>query len=182
MGNKYGFHSARQAGFQKGFTTLDHISSLLTLIEEGRAHGKRIYRCFMNFQKTFEIATHPQLMQCVEAIGILVDMQQGIYEQYESEIGKAFAPNGLSKVVTSNTTFDHYQPLFSLYIDKVYNHIEKISNYIVKVSNYIGRFGGSGACLAEMAIPVLLNADDVLWTSSSLEGLERHLYGYTSMA
>ena len=76
-----------------------------------------------------------------------------------------------------------YNPLsLVFYIYKVYNHIEKISNDIVKVSNYIERFGGSGACLAEMAIPVLLNADDVLWTSSSLEGLERCLYGYTSMA
>ena len=57
---------------------------------------------------------------------------------------------------------DRYNPLsLVFYIYQVYNHIEKIPKYIVKVSNYVERFGGSGAYFAEMAIPVLLNADDV---------------------
>ena len=55
------------------------------------------------------------------------------------------APNGLSKVVTSNTTFDHYQPLFSLYIDKV--------------SNYMKIWRGSRTYLVEMVISILLNVN-----------------------
>ena len=37
-----GCHSAGEAGFLKGFTTLDHILVLLALIDEGRAHREFI--------------------------------------------------------------------------------------------------------------------------------------------
>ena len=43
--------SAGHASFRKGFTTLDHIFTLRALIEEGRAHNKRIYCCFVDFKK-----------------------------------------------------------------------------------------------------------------------------------
>ena len=44
-----GCRSTGQASFRKGFTTLDHILTLRALIEEGRAHNKRIYCCFVEF-------------------------------------------------------------------------------------------------------------------------------------
>ena len=47
-----GCRSVRQAGFWKGFTTLDHILTLRTLIEEDRAHNKRIYCFFCGFLKS----------------------------------------------------------------------------------------------------------------------------------
>ena len=51
--------------------------------------------------------------------------------------------------------------LFSLYIDEA--------------SHYIERLGGSGACLAGIAIQILLYLDDIVLISDSPGGLERHL-------
>ena len=47
--------------------------------------------------------------------------------------------------------------------------------YIDEVSHYIDRFGGVGACLAGIAIQMLLYADDIMLISDSPEGLPRHL-------
>ena len=46
-----GVRAKGQAGFRRGFSTLDHIFTLRAIIEEGRAHGKRIYCCFVDFPK-----------------------------------------------------------------------------------------------------------------------------------
>ena len=42
-------------------------------------------------------------------------------------------------------------------------------------SHYIERLGGSGACLVDIAIQILLYADDIVLISNSPEGLQRHL-------
>ena len=46
-----GYRSRRQVDFLKRFTTLDHIGTLGTLIEEDKTHKKRIYYYFENFLK-----------------------------------------------------------------------------------------------------------------------------------
>ena len=74
-----GCRSAGQAGFQKGFTTLDHILTLRALIEEGKAHNKRIYCCFVDFRKSFHTVPRARLMHLLEALGVPIDMQWGIY-------------------------------------------------------------------------------------------------------
>ena len=78
-----GCHSAGQAGFRKGFTTLDHILTLRALIEEGRAHNKRIYCCFVDFRKALDTVLLVRLKQQLEDIGVPVDMQWGIYALYK---------------------------------------------------------------------------------------------------
>ena len=53
------------------------------LIEEGKAHNKRIYCCFLDFWKSFNIMLCAWLMQRLESFGIPIDMQRGIYELYK---------------------------------------------------------------------------------------------------
>ena len=43
-----------QAGFRKGFSTLDHIFTLRTIIEEGRSEGRKVYCTFVDFRKAFD--------------------------------------------------------------------------------------------------------------------------------
>ena len=50
-----------------------------------------------------------------------------------------------------------------------------LSLYTDEVSHYIERFRGSGACLAGIAIQILLYVDDIVLISDSPEGLQRHL-------
>ena len=96
-----GCHWARKAGFWNKFTTLDHLLTLWALIKESRAHKKKIYCFFVNFQITFNIILRVWLMQHLEALGVLVDMKWRIYALYESMSGKVWSPSVLSEVVTS---------------------------------------------------------------------------------
>ena len=49
------WRSAGQGGFWTGFTNLDHLLTFWAVIEESNAHNKRIYCCFVNFWKAFEL-------------------------------------------------------------------------------------------------------------------------------
>ena len=104
-------------------------------------------------------------MQRLEALGVPIDMQWGIYALYEFVSGKVRSPKGLSEAVASTIGVKQGCPLsptlFGLYIDEV--------------SHYIERFGGSGARLASIAIQILLYADDIVLISDFPEGLQRHL-------
>ena len=66
-------------GFQNELITLDHVLTLRALIEEGR-----YLLLLCGFQKAFDTVLNTKLMQQLEALGVLVDMQQGIYALYES--------------------------------------------------------------------------------------------------
>ena len=133
---KHGCRSAGQAGFQKGFTTLDRILTLQALIEERRNHNKRNYCFFVDFSNAFNIVPHVQLMQQLEALGVPIDMQWGIYALYESASGMVQSPNGLWEAVACTIGVKQQSPLspttFGLSIDEV--------------SHYIERFRSSGAC------------------------------------
>ena len=85
---RHGCSSAGQAGFWKGFMTLDYIFIIQALIEEGRAQNKRIYCCFVNFLKTFDTILCALLMERLEAFGDPIDMQYGICALHESVSGK----------------------------------------------------------------------------------------------
>ncbi len=155
----------RQAGFRKGFTTLDHTLTLRALIEEGRHHKQKIYCCFVDFRKAFDTVPRARLMQRLQALGIPMEIQWGIYALYESVSGRVRTPNGLSESTRSTVGVKQGCPLsptlFGLYIDEI--------------SEYIERWGGSGAGLAGVTIPILLYADDIVLISDSPEGLQRHL-------
>ena len=77
------------AGFQNGLTTLHHILTIRALIEEGR-----YLLLLCGFQKAFDTVLNPHFMQQLEALGVPVDMQQGIYALYES-----VSKNATSQVV-----------------------------------------------------------------------------------
>ena len=101
LAERNGFRSAGQAGFWKGFPTLDHILNLRALVDVGRAHNKTIYCCFAHFRKALDSVPCTQLMQQLGALDVPVDVQFGIYALYESVSGKAQPPNGMSETIAS---------------------------------------------------------------------------------
>ena len=104
-------------------------------------------------------------MQRLQALGIPMEIQWGTYALYESVSGRVQTPNGLSESTRSTVGVIQGCPLspilFGLYIDEI--------------SEYIERWGGSGAGLVGVTIPILLYADDIVLISDSPEGLQRHL-------
>ena len=59
---KTGRRALGQAGFRKGFSTLDHILTLRAIIEQGKSHGRKIYCAFVDFRKAFDTVPRAQLI------------------------------------------------------------------------------------------------------------------------
>ena len=112
--------SSGQAGFWKGFTTLDRILIHRALTEEGRAHNKRIYCCFVDFRKAFDIVPCAWFMQRREALGVPADMQWRIFALYENPCQeKCGLPRVCQRQWLAQSEWNkdsHYRPLFSVSI------------------------------------------------------------------
>lgn len=96
-----GMRVVGQAGFRRGFSTLDHILTLRAIIEEGRSHGRRIYCNFVDFRKAFDIVPRERLMRKLQEMGVPIEMTWGIMALYRSVRGQVRTPEGLSDVVHS---------------------------------------------------------------------------------
>ena len=167
-----GIRAAGQAGFRRGFSTLDHILTLRAIIEEGRAHGRRMYCSFVDFRKAFDTVPRARLMRRLQAIGVPTELIWGIMALYRSVTGHVRTPEGISDRVHSTIGVKQGCPLsptlFGIYVDEV--------------SDYIDREGDRGAQLAGTWIPLLLYADDIVLISDSPEGMQRQLDALHSFA
>ena len=76
-----------QAGFKKGFSTIDHILTLRAIIEEGRSHGKKIYYTFVDFRKAFDTIPRARLILGIEEMGIPMELIWGIMALYGAVVG-----------------------------------------------------------------------------------------------
>ena len=77
-----GIRATGQAGFRKGFSTLDHILTLRAVIEEGRSHGKRIYCCFVDFRKAFDTVPRAKMLHRLQKIGVPIELIWGFQALY----------------------------------------------------------------------------------------------------
>ncbi|KAE9419831.1 hypothetical protein Angca_008980, partial [Angiostrongylus cantonensis] len=67
-------HPCEQAGFRKGFSTMDHIHTITRLIEVSREYKRPLCLTFINLQKAFDSVATEAVM---EALG-----SQGVPTQY----------------------------------------------------------------------------------------------------
>jgi len=72
------------AGFKKDFRTTYNLFILRTLIEQARFQKKKLYTCFMDFKKTFDIVPRDLLWQVLEGLGIsgrILECLRSMYHQ-----------------------------------------------------------------------------------------------------
>ena len=75
-----------QIGFQKNNRTTDHILTLKALVNKyvGDQKGKKLYTCFVDFQKAFDSVWHKGLFRKLENKGIngcFLDLIRDIYRK-----------------------------------------------------------------------------------------------------
>eukprot|EP00250_Pteridium_aquilinum_P027041 c34075_g1_i1 orf=3-356(-) len=77
-GQRHATQAPKQLGFWYGYSTLDHVFTLMVFIEEGRAHGRRIYCCFVDIHKAFDTLPRAQLMHRLHTMGVPCELIWGI--------------------------------------------------------------------------------------------------------
>ncbi|KAG7311162.1 hypothetical protein JYU34_002159 [Plutella xylostella] len=62
--------TVEQAGFRKGFSTMDHLHTLNMIIEKYSEYNKSLYICFIDFTKAFDSINQNYLLRALQNQGI----------------------------------------------------------------------------------------------------------------
>ena len=62
--------SEEQAGFRKDRSTVHQILTLQLIAEKTKRQGKKIYNCFIDFQKDFDAIKHKVIWAVLRSFGI----------------------------------------------------------------------------------------------------------------
>ena len=72
-----------QAGFRQGYSTIDHVFTLLALVHKQLlSHGK-LYVCFIDFKKAFDLVDRNTLWLILKKNGVRGKMYKAIKSMYE---------------------------------------------------------------------------------------------------
>jgi hypothetical protein len=81
--------SEEQAGFRKDRSTVHQILTLRILAEKAKRQGKKVYNCFIDFQKAFDTIKHKIIWAVLQSYGVetkMVMLLQKIYEKAQSAV------------------------------------------------------------------------------------------------
>ena len=81
--------SEEQAGFRIDRSTVHQILTLRLIVEKAKRHGKKIYNCFIDFQKAFDTIKQKVIWATLRSYGIeekMVTLLQSIYEKAQSAV------------------------------------------------------------------------------------------------
>ncbi len=76
--------SREQAGFLKGFSTIDQIFTVNQLIEKNTEYNLKLILLFIDFNKAFDTIRHPYLWQALEHQGAPIKIIAIIKEMYRN--------------------------------------------------------------------------------------------------
>jgi hypothetical protein len=81
--------------FHLEYQTINHIFTLRAIIEEARHRSSKVYCCFVDFQKAFDIVPREALFQRLCDIGISETLLVAIMRLYESVLGHLWMTHDL---------------------------------------------------------------------------------------
>ncbi len=92
-----GLRAKGQVGFRKDFHTTNNLYILRMFIEQSTHKCKKVYYCFVDFHKTFDIMPRDLLWQVLAEMGIMGCFMQCLQSMYSQDIIRVMHPTeGLS--------------------------------------------------------------------------------------
>ena len=155
----------QQAGFKKGYSTVDHIFTLMAAIQKQFVADRKLYVAFVDFEKAFDSISRNLLWPVLLKNGIKGKLYRCIKSMYENVKAKIRAGAVLSDYINCTRGVkqgDVCSPLlFSLFINEL--AFEIIRN------------GLHGVTLQLIELFILLFADDIILLATTVVGLQRQL-------
>lgn len=78
-----------QAGFRKGFSTIDHIHTLELIIEKYRENQRPLYAAYIDYQKAFDTISHESIWEALKSQGVektYIKVIRSIYSKSKSRV------------------------------------------------------------------------------------------------
>ena len=160
-----------QIGFEKNSRASDHIFTLKSVVNKYVVDqkGKKLYTCFVDFQKAFDSVWHEALFRKLENKGIngnFLDIIRNIYSSTECAVkinGKSTKQFKYEKGVLQGNPLSPL--LFNLFINDIFEAIKNDSSITLDGEN---------------SFNALMYADDLIIMATSPEELQKSLDGLTA--
>lgn len=158
-----------QAGFKKGYSTVDHLFTLLACVQKqfSRTNNRKLYIAFIDFQKCFDTINRNLLWPILVKNGVKGKLFRCVRSMYESVKARVRCGARMTQPIFCSSGVkqgDACSPiLFSLFINEL--ALDVIRN---------GRHGITFP-LDDFELFILLLADDVVLLSETVIGLQNQL-------
>lgn len=156
-----------QAGFRRNYSTVDHIFTLLSIVQKQLRNHRKLYVAFIDFKKAFDLVDRNKLWSVLKKNGIGGRMYQAIKSMYAVVKAKVkvggdltdsfMCPRGLKQGEICSPV------LFSLFINELAEEIIKGGKHGIPLSPDL------------LQILIMLFADDIILVSSTVSGLQQQL-------
>ena len=156
-----------QAGFKQGYSTIDHVFTLIAFVQKQLSMHRKLYVAFIDFEKAFDSINRNLLWPILLKNGIKGKLYKCIRSMYDNVKCKIRCGTKLTdyvKCVAGVKQGDVCSPiLFTLFINEL----------AIEVLNK-GRHGVT-FCTDAFELFILLLADDVVLLSETVVGLQTQL-------
>ena len=174
-----GLLGEEQAGFRDGYSTLDHIFVLHSLLELYLSKKKRIYCAFVDFKKAFDLVDRSSLWAKMISVGINGNVIRVVYNMYENAKSCVKKGQNLSNIFACNTGVrqgENLSPLlFAIYLNDFEYHVSRQYKGLGQLSSEIGEHLSDNDIEVFFRLYILLYADDTIVLAESAEELQKAL-------
>ena len=156
-----------QAGFRKKYSTIDHLFTLVAMIQRQLLYHRKLYVAFIDFKKAFDSVVRSKLWGILRRNGVKGRMYKAITSMYNAvkakvraggELSDSFmCPRGLKQGEITSPI------LFSIFINELANEIILHGKHGIQLMPDL------------IEIFILLFADDVILVSDTVSGLQNQL-------
>ena len=156
-----------QAGFRRNYSTIDHIFTLLALVQKQLLNHSKLYVAFIDFKKAFDLVDRSRLWEVLQKNNVKGRMYRAIKSMYEVVKARVRVRGGSTDAFLCPRGLkqgDICSPiLFSLLINELANDIMLNGKHGITLAPDI------------VQILIMLFADDVILMSYTVVGLQHQL-------
>ena len=162
-----------QAGFRKGYSTIDHIFTLRCLLDLFKNSNKKLYCAFVDYKKAFDSINRTSLWLKLLSYNINGKVLQIIRNMYHNAKSCIRTNSGLTEFFSCNVGVrqgDKLLPLlFALYLNDLEEYISVEYKGLSHITDLVHKFLDSDETSTFLRLYLLLYADDtVIFAESAL--------------